>query len=529
MKLKRPLILSMVFLVNAMLYQNCGQEVSLTAPKQIIPVAPLLAKTLSASVCPVSDTSVSVNSKVVFIVDMSLSNLGGRHAPEYVPISSSPPVSGWQHTLVGAANALDWDGVRFTILDNLIGSLGIDDYKNLSVIGFHDATVFGLGLESCQSDFLNKSNALRAVQNLRNLQNQDKANPSQTTLNPNSPFNLKGTRYKVALDCLRDKIEFDILAGENNEKSFYNVIFLTDGQPEDAANNDFPGDIQELLNMVRPDILGMKLFPVYYGPQGGEEQTNAVNVLNPMARALDPSASTIITDDLPALEQQLLSQLTSSSQINYLLKNFVAINLTATNIDGRLYKDSNMNGIRDSDESNATADIRSIYDQYATNINDDRDLIPSFVERIKRLRVDLKDDTLDLDLDGKSNLEELISGRDILSHEEDFPTPSEYLMRAQAYEDTLNTCSSNRPMYKLDLNQIPLIEDTTGFTDPSPSPGLDFSYEPGENLILIYYIAEPLNAPALKPQIYKALIRVSRESLERIQIGSEAFSSMGDF
>lgn len=516
-------------LLNVVLYQNCGQDVSLTAPKKILPVEPLAVKTVSASICPSTEASTSVNSKVIFIVDMSLSNLGGKLPPEYIQITDLPPVSGWQHTLAGRETATDWDGLRFTILDNLINSVGLDNYKNISVIGFHDATVFGPGLESCQSDFLNKPNALSAVQNLRSLQQQDINTPTQVTLNQNSPFNLKGTRYKVALDCLRDKIEFDIIAGENNERSFYNIIFLTDGKPEDGDNNDFPGDILELRNLAGSDILGMKVYPVYYGPQGGDEEVAAVGMLNPIAHALDPSINTIVTDNITSLEETLLSQLSSTLQINYTLKNFAAVNLTSVNVKGRLYKDSNMNGVSDIDELSGAESIREIYDSFASSINQDRDTIPSFIEKIKRLRVDLRDDLLDLDLDGKSNVLELITGRDLLSHEGDFPTPSEYLMQARSYEDLANMCSSNRPMYKFDLDQIPFVNGTEGFTDPSPSSSLDFSYVAGENLILLYFIAEPLNAPGLRPKFFKALVRIKEQDLNRIQVNSNAFTSMGEF
>lgn len=526
MKNKRTIfIAAVVFFALPFLFQNCSDVSVNSMPSLPPPPVEVPLGSMTANVCSPSETTVTYNSKIIFIVDMSLSNLGGRNEPEPCMISSIPLISGWYHSLGPQSGAYDYNGIRFQILRDFSTTLGTDAVKNLSIMGFHDSSVFGLGLESCQSEFLNKSDALTAINYLNTLQNQDKAYPGGCKPSYNSPFNLKGTKYQVALSCLQDKIDYDLLAGEGTEKSAYNVIFLTDGQPEDTDN--FPQFLTNLKNRIGSEILGMKLYPVYYGPLGGAEEATAVSNLDPMAHVFDASISTVVTNNLSTITGQLLSELATTTKVQFTLKNFSAINLTAANDAGQLKADSNMNGSPDSASAQGQT-IREIFEQYKTNLNQDGDGYPSFLEAVKGLNVDIADFDIDTDLDGMSNGLELAAGRDIFTSDLEKPTVNQYLVKSTVEVPAINTCQQSTA-YNFKVQQMPVVQGTMGFQDPSPGSGIDFSYAAGENLIMLYFIAEPLNSSGFKKRMYVSFLKVPENFSGQIDVSNQSFKLLGEF
>lgn len=525
----RNLILLLIFSPLALIFQNCGGDINI-ASQEVLPQAPAIPQVrMNSQLCPISEESTSFRGKVIFIVDMSLSNVGGRNPTQVCDFSHIPPSSGWIHSL-SEEGAFDRSGLRFNALEQLMPLITNQTARNVSIIGFHDTAVFGNSWENCSSDLLNGPEALSSVQGLRAMQNHDLNYVPRCIKSPNPPFMLKGTKYASALGCLRQKIEFDLLAGTNNERSFYSIVFLTDGQPEDASENNFPQMLQNLFNEVRSDILGMKLFPVYYGPTGGEEQQNALAVLNPMAQIFDANAQTSVISNLDQLQETLANDLRSTSRIHYSLKNFHAINLTALNRKGQIFLDSDMDGTPDSEEeASNTNHLRSIFNQFSASPNADKDVLPSFVEVIRGLNPDIADYSLDRDGDGVSNGVEIRSGQDPHSKESLFPLPPNYRTRLLVREDRMNLCEAGQSRFIFEVQQIATVQSSLGFTDPSPANEIDFSYSAGENLVMLYFIAEPTNAVDAKSKMFMALVRVPAGSEASFVVQEEDFKFLGEF
>lgn len=527
-RIKIVLMVSLVLAVVAMGFQNCSGNIHLSEVQLPLQVPELPRTAFHSEICPVEEQTTTFKSKVIFIVDMSLSNVGGRNPARQCMFSSIPPDFGWSHSL-GGGTAYDRDGQRFSALNQLIPLISSESTRNVSVMGFHDSAIFGNSNESCNSDFLNSTQALNSVTGLQAMQNWDLNYNPVCTRSPNPPFKLKGTRYRSALECLKSKMEYDLYAGTSTEKSFYNVVFLTDGQPEDADGNNFPQMLRDLYTGVQRDILGLKLIPVYYGPTGGQEQTNAVGVLDPMAGVLDSQIRTLVLDNLNGLKDMLLDDLSTTSKVQFGLKNFHAFNLTAINQQGSVLKDSNMNGIPDEAQGDDRQTIRDIFDSFSSDLNEDGDALPSFVEKIRGLREDIDDYGLDMDLDGLSNGLELAEGRDPRAHESEFLTPDIYLTKHRVGQQTTNGCPDRSPKYVFDVDQVATIEGTKGFQDPRPQNGIDFSYQPGENLIMLYFVAEPMNSTDFNRRMFMALVRVKANESLRIDVKDQKFVEIGEF
>lgn len=518
--MKKKIIVPILLLTIALMYQNCS-DVNLTHQGSIVQPEKLEALSLQAQICPSSEHVMTLNSKIIFIIDMSMSNLG-------TGVTSASPngtvcIAGNNcvHTIVGRDQATDNDGERFNMVRSLVSGLAAGNADVFSIMGFHDQAL-NTAAESCDSGFVNAASAISAVDELNALQDYDKNHNPLINQNYNNPFKLRGTAYMKALDCVTSKLNYDI--NRNFIKSFYNIVFLTDGKASDSG--DYASRIQNIFNSYRHDILGMKMYPIYYGDAAGEPDATAL--LNPMAHVLDPSINTYVSNNFSELKNILAQHLSSAVQLNYGLKTVGAINLTSFNKRGVLFTDSNMNGIADGETGDQASNIRAIVNSFSGNLNEDKDVIPSFLEVIRGLDPTVRDDFLDIDLDGQNNFEELSSGRDIFSHESDYPTPGSYLVKSKRSLDPQELCPNGQPVYRLDISQIPMVKDTLGYQDPSPGD-IDFTYSAGENLIMVYYIAEPLNSDDLKPRIYVKLLRVPSNSRSNIEINTLDFQLMGEF
>lgn len=529
LNLKRGFFVFLSLLFIGLIFQNCAGSFDLAPMEQALEAPPELPRTsLRSEICPIDEESTTFKGKVIFIVDMSLSNVGGRNPAESCAFSHIPPDWGWSHSL-GGGPAYDMNGGRFNALDQLAPLLSDDQTRNLSIMGFHDSAVFGSPFESCDSDMLTRSEAVSSIAGLRAMQTHDTSYRPVCTRSMNSPFKLKGTAYRSAIDCLKEKIEYDLYAGQSTEKSFYSVVFLTDGQPEDASANNFPQMLQNLYNGVQRDILGMKFFPVYYGPQGGEDQTNAVGVLNPMAQVFDPTITTAILTDLSGLRDRLLQDLTATSRVQFNLKNFHAFNLTTLNSKGLLSLDSNMDGMPDGASQASDDGVREIFNKYSANMNDDKDPLPAFIEVLRGTRPEISDYSLDLDLDGISNGIEISEGRDLKSPENDFPTADYYLTQKSISLENSTGCENNATKYLFNISQIATVEGAEGYQDPDPKNEIDFSYSPGENLIMLYFVAEPVNSTDMQRRMYMALVRVRAGQSPMIDVSKQSFKLLGTF
>ncbi|MCB0347182.1 MAG: VWA domain-containing protein [Bdellovibrionales bacterium] len=562
MKLKSTLLLMLLSLGLVALFQNCG-NVSLQVPEEVQVTA---KSTADGHICPIAGEEVGIEARIVFIVDMSLSNLGLGQA---VQLESGS----WNHT-IDFSQQTDRAGQRFSVMTNLIQNISAaNSASKFSVIGFHDEAILDDRYESCSSGFIDSAQATSAVNSLRSLQAQtDNAGRGTRTGNQNSPFAMKNTSYLAALRCLEEKMMYEISSG-NRDKNLYNVVFLTDGKPTDrydpcyfvpygpqrdqcyaenpafascgntsnpnyyqcveqAYSNTWYKSILETMNYrLQSKIGGIKLFPVYYGPSDNAE--DASEILDPLAEVFDINVETLAATDFAQISEYIEDAVSLSSNIIYQVKNFMAINLTALPSKDLLEVDSNMDGVPDSQQSSIElqSGIREIFDSYVDNFNQDEDLLPSFIEKIRGLSTTLNDSNLNYDGDNFLNYEEVQVGRDVNSSDIRYPMPIANLNIATISRDE-NRCEvggiSSDLGIKFNVNQMVVIPDVNAYVDPNPSADFNFSHAADENIILLTYVAEPLNSLQDKKYLFGLVLKAKFYDSRSFRVNIGEFKLLGE-
>ena len=411
MKLNNFPIFKISFLLIALLFsfQNCG-KVSVSAMPQV-PIE-LASKNLpSGSYCAQTGPRFGTQVRFVFVLDMSISNLGNA-APRCGDYQSNDNRCIWrlgmgltpaQDPYRNTETTTDKDGLRFDIIDGdglagkpqgFILKCGTQVDFQYSVMGFSSDIMFGGVADSCVSPFKTAQNVKQNVSALRTLQNTDKAADGTFSDPYVSPFKMGETFYSKAISCLQTKIEYD--AGHSSDNPLYQVFYLTDGRPTDFLRSPCAGltsqqcqtkyptyfqcdslsgdakatcqtnfytqfvykpNLEDLRDYTRSKAGNLKFQPIYYGKETGEMRENAKAALNAMAEAAngeeDPNllpsqkTQTLEIADFTTLTDQLCSKYKPQAQVAYQEQFHWAINLTSLYVDGKQEADSDMDGVID--------------------------------------------------------------------------------------------------------------------------------------------------------------------------------------
>jgi len=567
-------------------YQNCGQ-ISLQRPAVALPSYNVA--TTSGSVCPGKAPVSNQEIHFLFIVDMSLSNLGGASK------------SGDRYIL-HQENAVDWDGNRFQAVRSFIDTCGLSEGAQYSVIGFSTTTLFGSNsshMRGCASPFTNNKNlAKQFVGDLEQIQRNDKAKNGSTGYT--SPFQMGLTSYREALKCAETNISVD-MAINQNPNIFYQIFFLTDGKPEErvyrvenicaagdtacfsmfSSCSTFPNS-SDAFNLCANQILASSYYPyqvttlaqqihlmgynftfqpVYYGHD--DEYISAKQSLDQLAKIDNPTGETIRSDNLDTLSNELCQSLDSGSEVPYSISNIYFINLTAKEEGGVWYPDSDMDGVLDKDEqpsrllnprSHNALDIicqqnpsfcqipptcnpsagfllkscdMASYNPQLSGLDTDGDGILDIVEILKGTSPNLRDDTEDdFDGDGVSNKKEIMLGTNPR-----VPTPFSTIknltdIRITTLQDE-SICGGHLIGYRFEIPSYPISQDVQAYSG-SNSGAWDLSHGDGENVYLLYYIAAPTSSnPTLRKKVYGTIIK-TKGFLSPIEIKQNNFSLIGE-
>ncbi len=382
------LMLFMVLLLVT--FQNCGQ-VSVSD-------APLLVEPLSIPkdkpeflICPVEGPAISVPVTYVFIVDMSLSNLGG-----FVQESCGGSSYRYHLALSQASDHLLGPGntSRAKRLEGISAFVSqvADTNPNLrfSVIGFSTQKLLGgAGVTCANSATSSKQTFLNRLGELKNVQTND-YRKSGAVCAFNSPFTMGTTSYLSAIDCLNENIDAEVLLS-GASRPFYQIFFITDGKPNEktssgqlniegicgpntspvgqscraaiqACNNEdciydyitdnsYVPKLQMLTNSLKANGYGFNLKPIFYEkagtPVAESDFPRASLSLNKLARSDGSQTTTTALTDLSSLATQLTEALGTQALVNYTFTSPMVINANAIPAGDKVLLDTDGDGLTD--------------------------------------------------------------------------------------------------------------------------------------------------------------------------------------
>ncbi len=532
---------------TVLIFQNCSNVV-LTQPPQFVEISSIKPKN---KICAPVGTSFSSSMKFIFLVDMSMSNVGSLHVSTFNYRSS--------YSINKTDGPADIEGKRFDEIKKFIEECGGSDTSQYAVIGFAKDTFFS-PTNSCLSPFESRDEALKSIDTLKAMQMHDLSISSGENTNP---YYLQGeTHYSSGLGCLKSKISEDLNL-LNNEKPAYNTYFITDGMATDPADKRNYSQILTEINLLASEGAGgLNFYPVFYTSPGaknqGSEQIQAINLLNQMASTIDPNQQTIFLNNIGATNNELCEKLDSKVRVNYTLQSLYAININAVFKNNHLKVDTDGDGIPDDIEelygwdpqnprSTGMLDSLCVYlggvkadclkerekyscegDAYKLGLNDcdlkiaskifgadltgvdsDLDGIPDFIEIIRGshpARVDVFENPSG---DGINNLQKITQGLDIHSNLKNFPVEEEKKVEIKFSLSDVD-CEEGREGYEYEIVQAPLIEASPYMGDQTFS---SLQREENENsyLVISYWQAE--GGLSLPNRIYYQNLR--------LKIGSE--------
>lgn len=634
------LVLTMIVLLgSALLYQNCGQVRVAPAPNQPSSVPQYHPK---GYFCSEVGPSYTTPLKILFVTDMSLSNLGGSLNYNHGMSGADPfrwTLGKWYKEAVAAnttvpgfdMNAVtsgfpspqaladtivvsDGDGKRFQAMQKFVDPQSICSQigTNFSygVVGFSQSAMLPrVSGQTCESNFTSdRATFSDLINGLKQYQDLDLADPKSRSRGAESPYTMADTQYMKGLSCMTKKIERDALF-ESDNLPFYYIVFMSDGMPSDRYNPcpideyanpsqcqgpqfqtcrlelwrqcltrhgisescygsplgidpnfqciraaAIPKAVQNLKDELEPVVSGFKFQPVFYWPQGqaGDQFDQAAAVMQPLATIGGVPGIIRLQDDtaMLQLEQKICSTIETSMRVQYTIKNYTAINLTARLSKGVLKADSDMDGVVDELESASSAtnprsqnnvldgfckmepmacqqartcnpnlhhslgltdcDIAFMREMTAnpvSGIDSNANGILDFVELIKGGNPLSSSGTMNGDGDSYPIQYEIAKGYDIQSNDDLYPAPSSQLMKANfAYSQDSSMCGEGEEAMKVSLENIPLV-NVRAFTDSRVGP-LNLSHGENENIIAITYTVSPVGG--LPSSLEKTFVHVLR-------------------
>lgn len=247
-------------------FQNCG-NVKVDQRASTAPEISYAQSKPSGYFCSDVGPNYTTPLKILFVVDMSLSNLGG----ELVYQVAAAGTDTFRHTLgtfykdavlsgsglpgfnlssamspfsspLEKANSIvvsDKDGNRFQAMRNFVDPASvcskIGTNFTYSTVGFADNFMIPKGdpIQTCESPFVDATAFTSQIDGLKKYQDLD-LNPAMKVRSggPESPYQMGDTNYRKGLICMDTKIQRDALYGAE-ELPFYYVIFLSDGMATD--------------------------------------------------------------------------------------------------------------------------------------------------------------------------------------------------------------------------------------------------------------------------------------------------------
>ena len=532
-------------------FQNCG-NVKLE-PKELPSIVAPQSKALpQGNVCSGTGALFGAHVRFSFIVDMSLSNLGGA-----IATPSTMGKYSWSLDLPNATdNPTDKNKSRFAAVKNFISTCGNSAEFKYSIIGFSDNAMFGVPLKTCNSDFESASEAIKSIDGLKAIQERDLITSGIDYV---SPYKMANTEYNKGLSCLADNINNDAATYGIKDSPIYQTFFLTDGQPTDFAGDlvkqlaSYKSSMNSIIDFALPFSSGIKMNTIYYGPD--EQKANATALLDAIAQTTDPLAKTDYVDNFPNLATKLCDLYKPQATYAYRSYQAIAINLNRVQYENNFEVDSDGDGISDKEEiklgfdplnprtkgvldslciragftvNNCVAppgctqdykgfaltdcDIKfasTYFGKTLTGFDTDGDQIIDFIEIIRGTNPVVADMQNDIDKDGINNIREIIDGSGVNNKAK--LNDTDLIKFSWTKSNDKQSCSSpTEEKYAFNFMQAPVAAGLN-YVDKLPGK-IDFSHKGEENVYLVLYLTEPRGSSTLPKRLNAIKITVSSET-----------------
>lgn len=534
------IIISIIFL-----FQNCS-KVDLESLPSIQSAS--LAKP-EGSICAPEGVSFTAPMRFVFIIDMSMSNIGTLKTTTIDNVTT--------YSLDTSDGPSDIKGERFSQVRSFIEKCGNSSDSKYAIIGFSESAMLENN-QSCFNEFEDKSNAIKSIDSLKGKQLHDLG---ITRREKQNPYYLQGqTFYSAGLSCAKNKI-FSELSQLTQDKPIYKIFFITDGMTTDsAANQNYKQTLNEIKSQATTKAAGISFFPVFYTSAGaknqGEQVVSAQALMDQMAQEVDPSQKTILLSDIASSEVNLCQYIKPSIPVKYELYQSYAVNVSSLMKKNIHYGDSDADGLSDEDElrsgfnptnshsgifhdslcarlglnlaqcnehnDNLVCDKQKvnffgltecdeqlsmkIFGKKMSDLDSDKDSIPDWLELIRSMNP-LKVDTFDIPFnDGLFNFQKISKGIDVLSNVKIYPVNTESTIDVRLSENSAS-CENEVKRYDYQFHRIP-FSDNLSYVDSNPN--LNLTHKENENIVLFFSYWKAIGGVSLPTKIYLQKIIVQK-------------------
>lgn len=370
--MSRPLLLKLIIILGAMtlVFQNCS-DVRLVQPEYSsqISQSPFL---MTASICPQTELKPAANTKFVFMIDMSVSNIGGW-------IHKVGP-QGQRMSYWDATQATDIDGTRFDYLNDFLTGCGAQLGNQFSIMGMsHTAgtIVMNGGKKSlaCDPKFQGTAVATGIVNSFKTAQLEERPWYEQWTnhhlTSSDWPGVLGATSYNSALACSENLMSQEYISDAHLGTEFYHIFMVSDGVPNDgyqkgcnlkpeAERKDcyLSGIVDTTSYLMQLGLAKNKTMRIHAISYGNADNGSQSEYMDTIAR-YGNTGKAIELARVSDFSEALCKAVASQAAVDYQADFVMAINLTTLRRGGELRADSDMDGVSDQEESSKGFDPKN--------------------------------------------------------------------------------------------------------------------------------------------------------------------------
>jgi hypothetical protein len=535
--------------VNLALFQNCA-DVGISKKLVDTSEIPQAFASVQGRYCTQLGLGASQKLKIIFILDLSLSNVGAFNGATFQTSLGTDPQS-----------------LRFQAMKSFIDSCGSLGQAEYAVVGFATNRISSQN-GSCTVPFLKGSGAKAAAKaELDSLFNIERANLANVVALPGVQRPDLLTSYEQGLTCASELILEDAAQATDLENTNYQVFFVTDGAPTvdsqcpSAATCDHLGNATRRTRQIMSTALSFgaqaRVQPVYYGNQATPSTDGIMSAIASAGR-VENFVRVGSVDQV-----QFCSLLSQANTIRYTRNAFFATPLTLRSGERGWQKDSDVDGVPDDLEASLglTVGMRRTHGLLdsicrsigagpacqqliaqtscaATNVNSiglsdcdvigsgqslqglspgtdsDFDGIPDMLEVFSSLEPGQADATLDSDGDGWTNLIEIRQGSNPQRPDRD-RNPNLLLSVRESRSSNEAGCPAGQEVWEFRVDQIPLMPipafADSGVTRPNRTGNqtpFDLSHGENEHLVYVGYRSSPISGASSSGQIWGALVRI---------------------
>lgn len=600
--IQRLLLIFIAAMGSLVLNQNCSQ---MALEKYVAPSiyeAPLLG--LKSSVCGDVRGMAPQSSKFIFVLDMSASNLGKWY---------KKTVGSLTYSYFDKSLGTDANGARFAAVEYFLDHCGSSAGSQFAVIGFSSSAgvisaVNGVNSWSCdQVQFSNSQNVKANLASLKSVQDADKlwyykwvekddnGNLINMYLREQKPASvlMDQTNYTSALTCAQNLVINDLQNGQSQTNA-YHIFFVSDGAPKDSSSDSAGCNAtgmteaqseqchldrsSQSITFMRAASLSkgrdLKLHGIFYEKDSSQPVPNTLNAITQEGGVTE----VLRLGDFSLAQDSLCKLVVTESHLEYRPEDYSAVVLTNLRKGGKIFADSDMDGVTDEEESQlgwnpqnsrsqvsgvldgickrlggTTAcqakrqqitcnenkvnhagltdcdwrmlglDLRADADLTSWGIDSDHDGMIDFVEIIKGTNPGLADMSGDPDGDGTDTRKEIINGRDPFIP--DSYLPEFQLNNLSSVFDSRadNECPYGR--WNLDLSRIQ-VSRTFEYVASEPTFTI-MNHLPDEQMVMLIYRKVPTNSSQPEIEYYGKFVGVSYLKAKKTETVKASVSQVG--